>query len=115
MPVVCVDTNIWFYALARPARGETQKHLAARDLIGGLQQPVITPQIVNEICANLLRKRGWSEAELRILVSDLRSRCRYFVPGPEWHDVLNAATKLANLSGGKRRRIVGRALFQNSF
>ena len=27
MPVVCVDTNVWFYTLARPAQGEMQKHL----------------------------------------------------------------------------------------
>lgn len=60
-----------------------QKHLAARELIDGLEQPVVTPQIVNELCANLLRKRSWSEAELRALIADMRSRCRYFVPSPE--------------------------------
>ena len=47
MPTVCVDTNIWFYALARPAEGEQAKHLGARELIGGLEQPIITPQIIN--------------------------------------------------------------------
>lgn len=86
MPVVCVDTNVWFYALARPAQGEIQKHLAARELIDGLEQPVVTPQIVNELSTNLLRKRSWSEAELRGLIADMRSRCRYFVPDSEWHE-----------------------------
>ena len=59
MPTVCVDRlrgNIWFYALARPAEGEQAKHLGARELIGGLEQPIITPQIINELGANLLRK-----------------------------------------------------------
>jgi len=86
MPTVFVDTNIWFYALARPAESEQAKHLAARELIGGLQQPVITPQIINELSVNLLRKRRWSEPELRILVGDLRSRCRLFIPGADWHE-----------------------------
>lgn len=86
MPTVCVDTNIWFYALARPADGEQTKHLAARDLIGSLERPVITPQILNELSANLLRKRGWSEMESRALVGDLCSRCNLFIPGTDWHE-----------------------------
>jgi predicted nucleic acid-binding protein len=86
MPTACVDTNIWFYALARPAEGEQAKHLTARELIGALEQPVITPQIVNELSANLLRKRGWGEPELRALIGDLCSRCRLFIPGADWHE-----------------------------
>ena len=87
MPTACVDTNIWFYALARPAEGEQAKHLGARELIGGLEQPIIiTPQIINELGANLLRKRAWIEPELRTLTSDLLSRCRLFIPGADWHE-----------------------------
>lgn len=70
MPNVCVDTNVWFYALARPTTGETARHDAGRALISGIDHPVITPQIVNELACNLLRKRSWSEAELRDLVAD---------------------------------------------
>lgn len=71
MPTVCVDTNLWFYALARPAANEDTKHLAARRLIDGFVQPVVTPQILNELGANLLRKRAWSESDLRALLADL--------------------------------------------
>lgn len=98
MPVVCVDTNVWFYALARPAQGEARKHLAARELIGGLEQPVITPQIVNELSANLLRKRSWSENELRALVGDLRTRCHYVVPGQDWHEQASVLRERHGLS-----------------
>ncbi len=98
MPTVCVDTNIWFYALARPAEGEQVKHLAARELIGGLEQPVITPQIINELSANLLRKRGWSEPELQILLGDLRSRCRLFIPGAHWHEEASRLRERYSLS-----------------
>lgn len=119
MSVVCVDTNVWLYALARPAQGEARKHLTARELIGGLEQPVITPQIVNELSANLLRKRGWSETELRALVGDLRTRCRYVVPGQDWQvlpirlfpsDPVSRG-RVAKRHAGKNRRVLeaGRA------
>jgi predicted nucleic acid-binding protein len=98
MSTVCVDTNIWFYALARPAEGEQAKHLAARGLIGGLEQPVITPQIINELSANLLRKREWSEQELQALVGDLRSRCRLFIPGADWHEEASRLRQCHRLS-----------------
>ena len=56
MPTVCVDTNIWIYALALPAEGEADKHIAARQLISSLDRPVLTPQILNELTFNLLEK-----------------------------------------------------------
>lgn len=86
MPNACVDTNVWFYALACPAKGEETKHQAAHRLIRGLIRPLITPQILNELAFNLLRKRAWSEPELRVLIADLRLRCRFFVPGADWHE-----------------------------
>lgn len=86
MPNVCVDTNIWFYALAHPAVSETRKHQMARNLINTLNGPVLTPQIINELTVNLLRKRTWSELELRNLIHDLRSRCHFFIPDANWHE-----------------------------
>ena len=83
MPNVCVDTNVWFYALARPAVGEETKHQAARHLISELDRPLVTPQILNELTFNLLRKRAWNEPELRELIADLRLRCRVFIPGAD--------------------------------
>ena len=86
MPNACVDTNLWFYALVRPAVGEETKHQAARRFISKLDRPLVTPQILNELTFNLLRKRAWSEPELRELIIDLRLRCRFFVPGADWHE-----------------------------
>jgi predicted nucleic acid-binding protein len=86
MPTVCLDTNVWFYALAKPAEDEQGKHIAARQLIEDIQSPVITPQIVNELCANLLRKRAWNEADIRLLVGDLLARCHLHAPDAGWHE-----------------------------
>ena len=84
MPIVCVDTNLWFYALAHPAIGDLDKHRMAQNLIRTLNQPVITPQIINEVSVNLLRKRQWTEQELRQLIGELRVRCRLFLPNEDW-------------------------------
>lgn len=86
MSTVCVDTNIWFYALACPASSDLGKHQSAQNLIASLDRPVITPQILNELAFNLLRKRRWSEADVRLLSSDLLGRCRYIVPSTDWHE-----------------------------
>ena len=84
MPIVCVDTNLWFYALAHPAISDLDKHRTAQSLIRTLNQPVITPQIINEVSVNLLRKRQWTEQELRQLIGELRVRCRLFLPNEDW-------------------------------
>ncbi|CDH44007.1 PIN domain-containing protein [Candidatus Contendibacter odensensis] len=84
MLTVCVDTNLWFYALARPAASDLGKHLAAQKLIFDLNQPLITPQIINEVSANLLRKQKWSEQQLRQLIGELQVRCQLFRPEEDW-------------------------------
>lgn len=86
MPTVCVDTNLWFYALARPATNEINKYLSAQKLISNTDQLLITPQIINEISFNLLRKQQWGEPELRQLIDELQIRCRLFRPGEDWFE-----------------------------
>ena len=98
MPNACVDTNLWFYALACPAVGEETKHQAARRLINEINRPLVTPQILNELTFNLLRKRAWSEPEMRELMVDLRRRCRFFVPGADWHEQASALREKYKLS-----------------
>ena len=58
--------------------------IRAKNLIHTLNQPVITPQIINEVSVNLLRKRQWTEQELRQLIGELRVRCRLFLPSEDW-------------------------------
>jgi predicted nucleic acid-binding protein len=98
MPSVCVDTNIWFYSLARPKSEEQAKHRAAQRLVGSLHTPVVTPQILNELAYNLLRKRAWSEADIRALSGDLLLRCRYLSPGPAWHEEASVLRERFKLS-----------------
>jgi len=45
-----------------------------------------------------LRKRAWSEPELRELMTDLRLRCRFFVPGADWHEQASVLREKYKLS-----------------
>lgn len=71
MSVNCfVDSNIWLYAFMDES---SPKHQQALTVIA---QPglILSTQIVNEVCNNLLRKAGYSEQELRQTVENFRQR-----------------------------------------
>lgn len=60
-----IDTNIWLYAFIKtddPAKTEQ-----AQRLIRSVN-PVISTQVVNEICINLSRKAGFTEEQLQLLI-----------------------------------------------
>lgn len=61
-----IDTNIWLYAFI--AAGDEAKQLAPKSTI---QQPdvVISTQVINEVCVNLLKQVSLSEEEIQALIS----------------------------------------------
>ena len=64
-----VDTNIWLYAFITgqdPAKTHKAQHLLAT-----AQEIVLSTQVVNEICVNLLRNAVLTEREVRELIADL--------------------------------------------
>lgn len=60
-----IDTNIWLYAFIES--GEAEKSEAARALLNSTQ-PIISEQIINEICVNLIKKANFSEDRIRHLI-----------------------------------------------
>jgi predicted nucleic acid-binding protein len=60
-----VDTNIWLYAFIEGDKPE--KTIAARNLIRDCQ-PIVSVQVVNEVCVNLIKKAGFDEEKLRQLI-----------------------------------------------
>jgi predicted nucleic acid-binding protein len=52
---VFIDTNIWLYALIE-SDNELEKHQKAKQSIGNTENIIISTQMVNEVCVNLLRK-----------------------------------------------------------
>jgi len=60
-----VDTNIWLYAFIEG--DDTVKSATARTLIQKTE-PVISTQVINEVCVNLLRRANFTEEQVRRLV-----------------------------------------------
>jgi predicted nucleic acid-binding protein len=51
-----VDSTIWLYALVEPTQtADSDKRLRAAGFIGQLKRPVISSQVVCELCCNLLQ------------------------------------------------------------
>lgn len=60
-----IDTNIWLYAFIET--DETAKSTLARTLIQE-SEPIISTQVVNEVCVNLLRCANFTEEQISRLV-----------------------------------------------
>ncbi|GAB4446300.1 MAG: PIN domain-containing protein [Anaerolineales bacterium] len=64
-PAAFIDTNIWLYALLD--MGEAEKSSRAREVITQTE-PVLSVQVINEICVNLIKKAGFTEEQISQLV-----------------------------------------------
>ena len=64
-----VDSNIWLYAFMDAT---TPKHAMADALLtqSGI---VLSTQVVNEVCSNLIRKAGYTETEIQQTLQNLQT------------------------------------------
>ncbi len=60
-----VDSNVWLYAVIESAESAA-KSATARTLVA--ERRIVSAQVINEVCVNLLRKAGRSEVEIRQVV-----------------------------------------------
>ena len=66
-----LDSNIWLYAFVD--QGEPRKQVAAKQLIRQTA-PVVSTQIVNEVCYNLIRKAGFSQQQIGRMIRSFYAR-----------------------------------------
>ena len=85
MPTVCVDTNIWVYALAPPQANDDNKQASAKTAIKSAGKITLMPQIINELGFVLIRKHGWTNDDLQIVIEDLLKQCTLHIPSSYWH------------------------------
>ncbi|HEU4325903.1 MAG TPA: PIN domain-containing protein [Roseiflexaceae bacterium] len=72
---VCfIDSNVWIYALT--VQDDQTKTQQARDLISAQTSIVLSTQVVNEVCVNLLKKAKFTEEEIRDVADDFFSQYR---------------------------------------
>lgn len=64
-PAVFIDTNIWLYAFLDT--GEDEKSSRAKALFQQAE-PMLSVQVVNEICVNLIKKADFSEEQISQLI-----------------------------------------------
>lgn len=64
-PSVFIDTNIWLYAFLDT--GEEKKSARAREIFQQAE-PMLSVQVVNEVCVNLIKKAGFKETQIYRLI-----------------------------------------------
>ncbi len=65
-----VDSNIWLYAFMDDT---SPKHARALQLIDG-DGIVLSTQVLNEVCSNLIRKARYTETEIQQTIDNFRER-----------------------------------------
>jgi len=70
-----IDTNIWLYSFIRSQNREKTK--IAGDIIKKCEI-VISVQIINEVCVNLIKKVDFSEEKIKNLIKSLYKKYTVF-------------------------------------
>lgn len=69
-----VDTNIWLYAFIESDKDLDKRKIASSIIIS--KNLVVSTQVINEICVNLIKKAKFSEENIQELVRDFYSNYR---------------------------------------
>ncbi|HIG64298.1 MAG TPA: PIN domain-containing protein [Methyloprofundus sp.] len=86
---VFIDSNIWLYALIQ-SQTDDEKRLIAKNCIVEAKDIIVSTQVVNEVCVNLMRKASKDNAYIEQFVSDFVAT--YAVVAQTKEDVLQAAS-----------------------
>jgi predicted nucleic acid-binding protein len=70
-----IDSNVWIYLLSddEPAKKECARRVLAE--LTETSSKVVSWQVVNEVCANLLRKKGKDESFVRMVIDFICGSC----------------------------------------
>ncbi len=72
-----VDTNVWLYRLFDDKRIPVAEKEKKRSIATNVTsvEVIISTQVINEICANLLKKAAFNEQQIKAVIQSLCSRC----------------------------------------
>ncbi len=71
-PIGFVDSNIWLYALLVGQDAERARIAKKLTLIDG---QIISSQVINEVCSNLIRKDKYNETQILQLIESFYANC----------------------------------------
>jgi len=86
---VFIDSNIWLYALVQ-CSVEQEKNLKAKACIVEISDIVVSTQVVNEVCINLMRKANKDNVFIEQFLHDFMGT--YTVIAQTKEDILQAAS-----------------------
>ena len=86
---VFIDSNIWLYALIQ-SQNDHEKRLKAKSCIVEANDIIVSTQVVNEVCINLMRKANKDNTYIKHFLSDFV--VTYSVLAQTQEDVLQAAS-----------------------
>jgi len=86
---VFIDSNIWLYALIQ-GQTDLEKSLKAKACIVEVNDIIVSTQVVNEVCINLMRKADKDNNFIKQFLNDFV--VTYSVMNQTKEDVLRAAT-----------------------
>ncbi len=86
---VFIDSNIWLYALI-DSQNNHAKHQQAKKHLAKETNVVISTQVVNEVCVNLIRKANKDTAYISQFIRNFTAS--YKVIGQEKDDLILAST-----------------------
>lgn len=84
-----IDSNIWLYSFIGDTAGKHQ--LAAKLIQENKQKLVISLQVINEVCVNLIKKANFKEEKIEELINSFYENYRLVELDK---DVLTNASKL---------------------
>ncbi len=64
---IFVDSNVWLYAFMSAEPKKTKK---AEEIISN-SNIILSTQIINEMCVNLIKKAGYSESEIQQTIKNI--------------------------------------------
>lgn len=80
-----LDSNVWLYALLHkkdPNATDEKKRQIAIALIDS-PEVVVSTQVINEVCSNLIKKAGFKEDQIKPLIQSFYDGCQVVVPNQE--------------------------------
>ena len=83
-----VDSNIWLYAFIE---GDDARKTAIAKSIVEVPSVILSVQVINEVCRNLLRKANFTEPEIQALIDSFYAKYPVI---PFEHSTLRCASEL---------------------
>jgi predicted nucleic acid-binding protein len=68
-----IDSNIWLYGIIETE--DEARHEAVESFFAGVERPVVSTQVINEVCSNAIRKAAYTHDQVAELIASFDEDC----------------------------------------